>query len=139
MKSHQSHDVLLLCPACHEVSNCQDLHLRRKLSEICDAPLAGPLPTNVHEEVPRGWKMLQSAVRVLRDSTPIPYERQRELEMYIMKFTGQREVTSDFLNILHEQLSEQLSQKNLQKKKAKKNISLQTKTQPHGLKVCTCM
>ncbi|XP_058805451.1 exonuclease 3'-5' domain-containing protein 2 [Phymastichus coffea] len=134
MKSHQSHDVLLLCPSCHEVSNFQDLHLRRKLSEMCDAPLSGPLLRS-EESIPKGWKMLQSAVKVLRDGVSLPYERRKELEIYIMKFTGQKEITAGFLNVLHEQLAEKIFQKNLQKKSLKKNIPAQVKNQPHGLKV----
>lgn len=39
MKSKASHDVLLLCPKCHQRSNMFDMNLRRKLSDECDAPL----------------------------------------------------------------------------------------------------
>lgn len=38
MKDHTSHDVLLLCPRCHQHSNGSDLHLRHKLATLCDAP-----------------------------------------------------------------------------------------------------
>lgn len=39
MKSHSSHDVLLLCTSCHQKSNKFDLDLRQKLSQECNAPL----------------------------------------------------------------------------------------------------
>ena len=39
MKSHQSHDVLLLCVTCHQESNCLDLRLRQELAEECRAPI----------------------------------------------------------------------------------------------------
>lgn len=39
MKSHMSHDVLLLCPACHQKSNISDLEMRRKLAVLCKAPI----------------------------------------------------------------------------------------------------
>lgn len=38
MKSHTSHDVLLLCPECHQLSNIFDLKMRMKLAEQCNAP-----------------------------------------------------------------------------------------------------
>lgn len=40
MKDHTSHDVLLLCSRCHQLSNMHDLRLRLKLAAQCDAPLA---------------------------------------------------------------------------------------------------
>lgn len=41
MKSHSSHDVLLLCPDCHQRSNISDCHMRRKLASMCQAPCQG--------------------------------------------------------------------------------------------------
>lgn len=38
MKSHMSHDILLLCPACHQRSNVSDLKIRHWLAEQCAAP-----------------------------------------------------------------------------------------------------
>lgn len=38
MKSHISHDVLLLCPECHQQSNVSDLSIRLKLAKQCNAP-----------------------------------------------------------------------------------------------------
>ena len=47
MKDHTSHDVLLLCPTCHQCSNVSDLRLRQKLADQCDAQFlldkGGPL------------------------------------------------------------------------------------------------
>lgn len=136
MKSHQSHDILLLCPACHEVSNCHDLQLRRKLAELCDAPLSGPL-SHKRNEIPRYWRMLQSAVKVLRDETSLPQERRKELELYVMKFTGYQEITPGLLNVLYEQLLLKLSHRNnLLRNRTHKHSSIsQTKCQSHGLKV----
>ena len=39
MKDHQSHDVLLMCVPCHQLSNIHDTELRRELAELCDAPI----------------------------------------------------------------------------------------------------
>ncbi|OXU24832.1 hypothetical protein TSAR_000057 [Trichomalopsis sarcophagae] len=136
MKSHQSHDILLLCPACHEISNCHDLQLRRKLADSCDAPLSGPL-SHTRDEVARDWRMLQSTVKILKNGTAIPHKRKKELEMYVTKFTGNREITPSLLNVLHEQLSMKSPQKHkLFQDDMKKNTSTpQTKCQPHGQKV----
>lgn len=38
MKDHTSHDVLLLCPKCHQLSNMADLGVRNRLADECDAP-----------------------------------------------------------------------------------------------------
>lgn len=125
MKAHQSHDVLLLCPSCHEASNNNDLHLRRKLAELCDAPLIGPL-THMRDKYMNNFRKLQSAVKVLRQGLSIPQRRREELENYILEYTGQKEISPVMLDTLHERL------KNVPIQQA---ISNQFKYQPHGLKV----
>ncbi|XP_043466914.1 exonuclease 3'-5' domain-containing protein 2 [Leptopilina heterotoma] len=122
MKAHQSHDVLLLCPSCHEVSNYYDVELRRRLSQMCDAPLPGP-SSHTRDEIPRGWQKLQSAVRALRGKAVIPAQRRKDLESYILQFTGQREFSPILLDVLHERL------------KTKPEPKISSKTEPHGLKV----
>lgn len=39
-KQHLSHDILLLCVKCHQLSNVHDLALKRQLSAECGAPLS---------------------------------------------------------------------------------------------------
>lgn len=39
MKSHSSHDILLLCQECHRTSNMEDNRMREKLAILCGAPL----------------------------------------------------------------------------------------------------
>ena len=125
MKAHQSHDILLLCPTCHEVSNCHDLQLRRKLADMCDAPLAGPL-THIRNKYVNNWRKLQSAVKALRERTTLPDARRKELEHYILDCTDQREVTPNLLDVLYKEFKHAM-------------ISMpnhdQPKCQPHGLKV----
>ncbi|XP_051156640.1 exonuclease 3'-5' domain-containing protein 2 [Leptopilina boulardi] len=122
MKAHQSHDVLLLCPSCHEVSNYHDVELRRRLSQMCDAPLPGP-STHSRDEIPRGWRRLQSAVKALRGKAMIPAQRRKDLESYILSFTGQREFSPMLLDVLHERL------------KNRPEPKITTKCEPHGLQV----
>ncbi|XP_047358528.1 exonuclease 3'-5' domain-containing protein 2 isoform X1 [Vespa velutina] len=117
MKAHQSHDVLLLCPTCHENSKSHDLQLRRKLADMCNAPLAGPLThTN--------WKKLHCAIKALRNEPMLPLQRQEELTNIILEYAGQQEITPNLLNSLDEELKSALSS----------SIN-QSKQQPHGLKV----
>lgn len=53
MKDHTSHDVLLLCPQCHQISNIHDLRLREKLALECDAPFPAKATNMKTVEVPR--------------------------------------------------------------------------------------
>ena len=39
MRDHQSHDILLMCIDCHQVSNLHDFGLRKMLEVECDAPI----------------------------------------------------------------------------------------------------
>ncbi|KAI4488611.1 hypothetical protein M0802_011427 [Mischocyttarus mexicanus] len=117
MKAHQSHDVLLLCLPCHEVSKNHDLQLRRKLAEMCNAPLSGPLTHS-------SWKKLHCAIKALRKETMLPLQRQQELASIVLEYTGQEEITPNLLNLLDEELENALSQP-----------SNQSKQPPHGLKV----
>lgn len=123
MKAHQSHDVLLLCPSCHEISNNHDLQLRRKLADMCDAPLIGPM-THVRDNYLHNRRKLHSAVKALREKFTLPQRQREEYESYILEHTGQQKITPDLLNVLNEQLKNALIQK-----------PIPTKYQPHGLKV----
>ncbi len=40
MKDHKSHDVVLLCLACHQKCSVQDDALKLHLANKCNAPLA---------------------------------------------------------------------------------------------------
>ncbi|XP_018358677.1 PREDICTED: exonuclease 3'-5' domain-containing protein 2-like [Trachymyrmex cornetzi] len=123
MKAHQSHDVLLLCPSCHEISNNHDLQLRRKLADMCDAPLIGPM-THVRDNFLHNRRKLHSAVKALREKFTLPPRQREEYENYILEHTGQQKITPDLLNGLNEQLKNALIQK-----------PIPNKYQPHGLKV----
>ncbi|CAK9807458.1 Exonuclease 3'-5' domain-containing protein 2 [Anthophora quadrimaculata] len=124
MKAHQSHDILLLCPSCHEISNWHDLQLRRKLADMCAAPLAGPL-THIRNKYVQDWKKLHSAVKALRERTTLPDARRKELEHYILECTN-KQVTPILLDVLNKELKNAM-------------VSIpnhdQFKCQSHGLQV----
>ena len=39
LKSHSSHDVVLLCAQCHRESSIYDQRFKEHFAQICDAPL----------------------------------------------------------------------------------------------------
>lgn len=85
MKSHTSHDVLLLCPQCHQKSNISDLKIRTKLSKLCDAPYLNEEGGPKVVEVPE-LKQLRSAARALMfNHERIPQWRKDELTNIILK------------------------------------------------------
>lgn len=53
LKNHTSHDVVLLCPKCHQISNMHDLSLREKLAKECDAPFASKNTSMKTVELPQ--------------------------------------------------------------------------------------
>ncbi|KOC59183.1 Exonuclease 3'-5' domain-containing protein 2 [Habropoda laboriosa] len=126
MKAHQSHDILLLCPSCHEISNYHDLQLRRKLADMCDAPLAGPL-THIRNKRATNWKKLHSAVKALRERTTLPDARRKELEHYILECTNKQQVTPILLDVLNKELKNAMISTSLNND--------QSKCQSHGLQV----
>lgn len=124
MKAHQSHDVLLLCPKCHEISSNNDLQLRKKLADICNAPLIGPM-AHSREKYLNHYRKLHSAIKALRKRL-LPQQRREELERYILDYTGQQKITPELLDVLNEQVTNALVQQ---------PIPSHYKQQPHGLKV----
>lgn len=138
MKAHQSHDVLLLCPICHETSNRHDLELRRELADRCNAPLTRSAASSDERLVcpadglpsrnPREWTNFISAVKALRDGSSIPPPRRRQLELQILEFTGQRIMTPELPSLLYERFKNQ-------PRVIASSSPLQGKCQPHGMKV----
>lgn len=84
MKNHTSHDVLLLCVVCHQVSNIKDLSLRLKLAQLCDAPIQSQENTKVIE-IPTLKKLKSIAKALLYSRNKIPEERQRVLESQFLE------------------------------------------------------
>jgi exonuclease 3'-5' domain-containing protein 2 len=79
LKNHTSHDVQLLCTSCHQVSDMSDLHLRRQLTQICNAPMSTQEGGKKSVENPK-LKALRNAARaLLNNADKIPEVRKREL------------------------------------------------------------
>ncbi|KAI9105409.1 hypothetical protein DFS34DRAFT_644225 [Phlyctochytrium arcticum] len=84
LKSHSSHDVVLLCVICHDAYERHALDLKRRLAEKHRIPLDG-CGMVVHPE----HKRLLSAANALQlSSHKIPPERQQALRAVIREFYG---------------------------------------------------
>ncbi|XP_037076993.1 exonuclease 3'-5' domain-containing protein 2-like [Pollicipes pollicipes] len=96
MKSHQSHDVLLMCLPCHQQSNCLDLALRHQLALECGAPIGTETDVKVRED--KDLRRVKSAGRaLLKNRDKLPLERAAELEQVICGYYGVEDVTDGVL------------------------------------------
>ncbi|XP_063986726.1 exonuclease 3'-5' domain-containing protein 2 [Diachasmimorpha longicaudata] len=131
MKAHQSHDVLLLCPMCHEISNRHDLDLRRHLASLCDAPLSRLLPPS-KTDLNHHKRKLMSAVKALRDpSVPLPPHRRQQLEACVLEYTSPN---SPILQCDPE-VEVPLKSSRIELTGSVSSPPLQARVTPHGLKV----
>lgn len=127
MKAHQSHDVLLLCPTCHEISNRNDLELRKKLAVMCDAPLSRSSLSTINDynnyQCRYRRRKFESAMKALRvTGSSLPPHRKQELESHILEYTQ----SCDLYNLHNDNEKESVMSSTLE----------QSKYPPHGLKVC---
>ncbi|KAG7466105.1 hypothetical protein MATL_G00161360 [Megalops atlanticus] len=122
MKDHNSHDILLLCTACHAASNVHDGLLKQRLAEEHDAPLACEEGVRVLEDSDR--RRARSAARALLTAGEgLPESRREELHDIVRNF-----------------FSEELQQQELTTEQLQRAADLETRIfnesyVPHGLKV----
>ncbi|XP_037775130.1 exonuclease 3'-5' domain-containing protein 2-like [Penaeus monodon] len=96
LKTHQSHDVILLCSDCFQTSNSEDDLLRAQLAEECDAPIGIEHDNQV--QVERECKLVRNAGRtLLKSRDTLPEERVKALEKIIMKYYEVDFITKDHL------------------------------------------
>lgn len=82
MKHHISHDILLLCVQCHQLSNLRDLDFRYMLAAECDAPFESHEVTKCREDPV--LRRIKSAGRALRRSREkLPKDRVVALEQIL--------------------------------------------------------
>lgn len=86
MKDHTSHDILLLCPDCHQRSNIADLQMRHRLAQLANAPFTGSevvAPTIENSD----RKRLKSAARALHtNGAKIPPARVKQLRDEVLSY-----------------------------------------------------
>lgn len=101
MKNHISHDILLLCLHCHQISNLRDTSLRRALAKECNAPIEGGVLGKVTDD--RQLRSVRSAGRALLVArNALPEDRVALLEDVLKKHFGVDEVTSDIVKAASE-------------------------------------
>ncbi|XP_045458128.1 exonuclease 3'-5' domain-containing protein 2 [Melitaea cinxia] len=99
MKEHSSHDVLLLCAACHQRSNARDQPVRERLAARCGAPLAPLAHARTSEDA--ACRNIRSAARALLHGSRkhvLPEARRRKLESVVLQHYLQHdEITTELL------------------------------------------
>ncbi|KAM9294441.1 exonuclease 3'-5' domain-containing protein 2 [Gastrophryne carolinensis] len=120
MKDHNSHDVLLLCTACHAVSNYYDNSFKQQLAVEFFAPIGCEEGVRMLEDTTR--RQVRSAARALLNAAKLPNGRREELLAEIKSFYSIETVTEDTIK----------EAANLETR-----IFNETYT-PHGLKVVQC-
>ncbi|XP_077119318.1 exonuclease 3'-5' domain-containing protein 2 [Ranitomeya variabilis] len=120
MKDHNSHDVLLLCTACHAVSNYHDNNLKQQLAIEFSAPIGCEEGVRMLEDPVR--RQVRSAARAILHATNLPETRRQQLLAEIRAFYS--------INIVTEETLREAA--NLETR-----IFNETYT-PHGLKVVQC-
>ncbi|EDW80934.2 uncharacterized protein Dwil_GK11793, partial [Drosophila willistoni] len=98
MKSHTSHDVLLLCHTCHQLSNVSDLRIRTKLATKCDAPFKhGDGMVKCHED-PILRRVKSAGKALTYQSERIPQARKAELHQILLDYYKDcNEITDELL------------------------------------------
>ncbi|ESO93138.1 hypothetical protein LOTGIDRAFT_119943, partial [Lottia gigantea] len=97
IKAHTSHDVLLLCPSCHQISSQNDSEFRLTLVEECSAPLgAGSSSKSTQDHELQKIKGAAKALVLNKDK--IPEKRVEVLESVVKEFFNVEELSDDLLH-----------------------------------------
>lgn len=107
MKEHSSHDVVLLCGPCHQLSNIKDQAVREKLAVQCSAPYTKRFKEDAT------CKKIRSAARALHHYNgkyDIPDARRKELEDVILQYYTDHDIITK--ELLEEACKLQVSTEN---------------------------
>ncbi|CAN4104784.1 unnamed protein product [Withania somnifera] len=113
LKSHRSHDIVLLCVDCHEVAHAAAEKYKRKIAIEYGIPLfvrrivdsnqnqnssESSVPKlNVEEEGVSPLQLRTAAMALLRHGSRMPARRREELIMIVRNYYGGREVSDEDL------------------------------------------
>lgn len=101
MKNHISHDILLLCLHCHQISNLRDAALRKTLAKECNAPIESGEVGKVRDD--HHLRKVRSAGRALLIARKtLPDDRAMVLEDVLKKHFNVDEVTDDIIKTASE-------------------------------------
>ncbi|KAM3870938.1 exonuclease 3'-5' domain-containing protein 2 [Diretmus argenteus] len=96
MKDHNSHDILLLCTACHATSNVHDGFLKQQLADEFAAPQGCEEGVRLTEVSDR--RRVRSAARALLTAEGLPAQRREELQAFLKNSLDEdQELTDEVL------------------------------------------
>lgn len=101
MKNHISHDILLLCLRCHQISNLRDGELRRALAKECNAPIESGVLGKVMDD-PELRKVRSAGRALFKARKSLPQDRVALLEDVLKKHFDVDEVTDDVIRTASE-------------------------------------
>ncbi|GAB1607615.1 exonuclease 3'-5' domain-containing protein 2-like isoform X1 [Argonauta hians] len=96
MKDHASHDIVLMCPVCHQRASKVDAILRENLARFCNAPLAEGVVSKTVIDVDLA-KIRSAAKALMQRSHVLPDARREELVRFLMSSLGVTELTDQVL------------------------------------------
>ena len=88
LKSHRSHDVVLLCIDCHHIAQTAADRLKRKLADEYDVPLACSLKGDEEKGTVHPCRVRAAALALQNSRDQIPPQRLAELEQTIHLYFG---------------------------------------------------
>ncbi|CAM8995710.1 unnamed protein product [Rhodiola kirilowii] len=111
LKSHRSHDIVLLCVDCHEIAHAAAEKYKRRIAAELDIPLFiqkvvdsaqgevtnGSSTSKADEEGVSPLQLRTAAMALLRHGTSMPSKRRDELIQTVMKYYGGRVITEEDL------------------------------------------
>ncbi|KAF6017543.1 hypothetical protein EB796_024148 [Bugula neritina] len=93
LKSHSSHDVVLLCASCHKKTGIFDQEYKEHFAQLCNAPYKSGGVT-----IDSDLKKVKSAARTLSGyADKLPEEKLVECQRILTQFFGTEAITDDVL------------------------------------------
>ncbi|XP_031391187.1 protein RRP6-like 3 isoform X2 [Punica granatum] len=113
LKSHRSHDIVLLCVDCHEVAHAAAEKYKRQVAAEFGVPLfvrniadskdvrdpseTSELTVNFEQAGVSPLELRTAAMALIRHGHKMPPKRREELTQVVMRFYGGREITNEDL------------------------------------------
>ncbi|KAM8706148.1 hypothetical protein ACLKA7_010433 [Drosophila subpalustris] len=98
MKSHTSHDILLLCPNCHQLSNISDNKIRNRLAVSCDAPFKHRDGMVKYHDDQQLRSVKSAGKALLQQVDRIPTEKVAQMQKTILDYyAGEKQITHELL------------------------------------------
>ncbi|KAA8524681.1 hypothetical protein F0562_011104 [Nyssa sinensis] len=113
LKSHRSHDIVLLCVDCHEIAHAAAEKYKKQIAAEFGIPLfvrkvvdskqaheicgSSESIANLEEAGVSPLELRTAAMALLRHGPRMPFKRREELKQIVMKYYGGREISEEDL------------------------------------------